>query len=250
MLAMNCLIVLLVTVGLTQGEPCAGATFAAGETALLVESSSRVSLVSEGNPGCTVLLGVMLVGGGGDGSAFELHGGGSGYVDYKQLEVDPSHKLSVEIGRGGNFGSSGKDTTISYYGGDLLFGVPGGVGGEESGENGGNGYSGGGCGGTGGQPGGHGGEDGGDGEHSPFSGDGGRGSGVDIQKFPLREFDLQFGKYGVKAGGGGGGGGGVVVLGHNPPELRDHEPSDGEGWGAGSGAGWATQGVVLLEIID
>ena len=31
-------------------------------------------------------------------SAFELHGGGSGYVDYKQLEVDPSHKLSIEIG--------------------------------------------------------------------------------------------------------------------------------------------------------
>ena len=81
--------------------------------------------------------------------------------------------------------------------------------------------------------GGHGGQDGGDGEHSPFSGDGGRGSGVDIQKFPLREFDLEFGKYGVRAGGGGGGGGGVVVLGHNPPDLRDHEPSDGEGWGAG-----------------
>ena len=90
-------------------------------------------------------------------------------------------------GRGGNFGSSGKGTTISYYGGELLFGVPGGVGGvqltcccdtsseqennlsylsisqcpiflnivqgEESGTNGGNGYSGGGCGGTGGQPG-------------------------------------------------------------------------------------------------
>ena len=37
----------------------------------------------------------------------------------------------------------------------------------------------------------------------------------------------------MRAGGGGGGGGGVVVLGHNPPELRDHEPSDGEGWGAG-----------------
>ena len=33
-------------------------------------------------------------------------------------------------GRGGNFGSSGKATTVSYYGGDLLFGVPGGVGGE------------------------------------------------------------------------------------------------------------------------
>ena len=82
-------------------------------------------------------------------------------------------------------------------------------------------------------PGGHGGQDGGDGEHSPFSGDGGRGSGVDIQKFPLREFDLEFGKYGVRAGGGGGGGGGVVVIGHDPPELRDHEPSDGEGWGAG-----------------
>ena len=34
-------------------------------------------------------------------------------------------------GRGGNFGSSGKGTTISYYGGDLLFGVPGGVGGVQ-----------------------------------------------------------------------------------------------------------------------
>ena len=87
-----------------KGEPCAGATFSTGETALLIESSSRVeiydqsrgqrvsqlptqpddtkqirntciviqchikvSLVSEGNTGCTVLLGVMLVGGGGDG---------------------------------------------------------------------------------------------------------------------------------------------------------------------------------------
>ena len=28
---------------------------------------TQVSLVSEGNPGCTVLLGAMLVGGGGDG---------------------------------------------------------------------------------------------------------------------------------------------------------------------------------------
>ena len=28
---------------------------------------TQVSLVSEGNPGCTVLLGMMLVGGGGDG---------------------------------------------------------------------------------------------------------------------------------------------------------------------------------------
>ena len=34
-------------------------------------------------------------------------------------------------GRGGNFGSSGKGTTISYYGGELLFGVPGGVGGVQ-----------------------------------------------------------------------------------------------------------------------
>ena len=33
-----------------------------------------------------------------DLSAFEMHGGGSGYVDYKQLEVDPGQKLSIEIG--------------------------------------------------------------------------------------------------------------------------------------------------------
>ena len=44
----------------------------------------------------TMIVGVMMVVN--ICSAFELHGGGSGYVDYKQLEVDPSHKLSIEIG--------------------------------------------------------------------------------------------------------------------------------------------------------
>ena len=34
---------------------------------LFLTDITQVSLVSEGNPGCTVLLGMMLVGGGGDG---------------------------------------------------------------------------------------------------------------------------------------------------------------------------------------
>ena len=45
-----------------------------------------------------------------------------------QTETFVFHNIT---GRGGNFGSSGKGTTISYFGGDLLFGVAGGVGGEE-----------------------------------------------------------------------------------------------------------------------
>ena len=60
----------------------------------------------------------------------------------KTLEVDHCYTLVLRItgnikflnpplGRGGNFGSSGKGTTISYYGGDLVFGVPGGVGGVQ-----------------------------------------------------------------------------------------------------------------------
>ena len=48
----------------------------------------------------------------------------------------------VDVGRGGNFGSSGDPTTLTLE--TETIGVAGGVGGADAGGNGGNGYSGGG----------------------------------------------------------------------------------------------------------
>ena len=65
----------------------------------------------------------------------------------------------VDIGRGGNFGSTGDPTSLHLD--DEVISVPGGIGGEDGGGNGGNGYSGGGGGGANGYPAGDGGWDGG-----------------------------------------------------------------------------------------
>ena len=65
----------------------------------------------------------------------------------------------VDIGRGGNFGSTGDPTSLHLE--DEVISVPGGIGGEDGGGNGGNGYSGGGGGGANGYPAGDGGWDGG-----------------------------------------------------------------------------------------
>ena len=60
-------------------------------------------------------------------------------------------------------------------------------------------------------------------------------------------FTLEFGSYGERQGGQGGGGGGVVVVGHDPPPYREHGPSDGQGWGAGSEA--RGKNKVLKKIV-
>merc|ERR1711892_785922 len=143
---------------------CSSATFENGKKYQMVESTTRVKMVTEEEDGCQVMLNVLLVGSGGDEDIFEGHGGGSGFVDFKQVLVESSDLLSVSIGRAGNFGTSGDPTTLEIYGGDLLLGVPGGVGGEDGGLGGANGF-----------PAGAGGFDGGDGEHSPFSSEGGKG---------------------------------------------------------------------------
>ena len=158
----------------------------------------------------------------------------------------------MSIGKDGNFAGAGESTTLGVYlSSDHLVEALGGAGGDDSEESGGNGYSGGGGGSMTGFPGGDGGTDGGDGGHSPFSSDGGKGSGLDIGTLEFEHFKLSPGAGGVGEYDRAGGGGGVVVVmeGKVWGRNKDHGPTDGEGYGAGSGNGWASKGVALLEIL-
>ena len=159
--------------------------------------------------------------------------------------------LSVNVGKDGNFGGTGDSTTLGIYlSDDNLVEAPGGIGGDDNEERGGDGYSGGGGGSTTGFPGGSGGFNGGDGEHSPFSSDGGKGSGIQINEFEFEHFELSPGAGGEGEYDRAGGGGGVLInMGDRLYGVRDHGPTDGEGYGAGSGNGWANKGVAVLEII-
>ena len=82
-------------------------------------------------------------------------------IRYFQTSVTVEGHLNilVDIGRGGNFGSTGDPTSLNLE--DGVISVPGGIGGEDGGGNGGNGYSGGGGGGANVYPAGDGGYDGG-----------------------------------------------------------------------------------------
>ena len=154
----------------------------------------------------------------------------------------------MTVGRGGNFGSSGKMTVVEQDD-QVVAGSPGGVGGADAGGNGGNGYSGGGGGGANGYPAGDGGYDGGDGEHSPFSSEGGQGSGVNATEIAMINFSLSPGAGGVGVGFYGGGGGGVIVKDAEGGVhgVEEHEEGDGVGYGAGGTL--SSNGVVLIEII-
>ena len=161
--------------------------------------------------------------------------------------------LSLDVGGDGNFGGAGSPSSVSVYpGGELLGEAAGGGGGGDSEVAGGAGYSGGGGGSITGYPGGAGGWDGGDGEHSPFSSDGGAGSGLDLSTIELDHFQLVAGRGGEGEYNRAGGGGGLLVL--QAGVLRGRRlqdsPTDGEGYGGGSGNGWAAKGVVLLEIVQ
>ena len=166
--------------------------------------------------------------------------------------------LSIEIGSDGNFGEGGDPTRVEVLGEDhVLVEALGGGGGSEDELSGGAGYSGGGGGSLTGYPGGEGGTDGGDGGHSPFSSEGGRGSGVDISLLTLDTFTLSPGAGGEGEYNRAGGGGGLVVTrltGNGNIETRHvgrarEGPTDGEGYGAGSGNGWGQKGLVLIEIL-
>ena len=160
--------------------------------------------------------------------------------------------LSLDVGGDGNFGGAGSPSSVSVYpGGETLGEAAGGGGGGDSEVAGGAGYSGGGGGSITGYPGGAGGSDGGDGEHSPFSSDGGAGSGLDISTIQFDHFQLVPGQGGEGEYNRAGGGGGVLVLegGVVMGRRLEDSPTDGEGYGAGSGNGWAAKGVVILEIV-
>ena len=200
-----------------------------------------------------------MVGGGGDGDAFSGNAGGSGHVVYSEQDmigVNDATKLSLEIGADGNFGTAGESTIVlDVSTGDTLAVAEGGGGGSDDEVSGGAGYSGGGGGSTTGYPGGDGGSDGGDGEHSPFSSDGGQGSGVDLSSFQFQYFNLRPGAGGQGEYNRGGGGGGVVVTDYQGvvragARGRGDGVTDGEGYGAGSGNGWGEKGLILLEIVQ
>ena len=169
-----------------------------------------------------------------------------------QITVVSPTILSLDVGGDGNFGGSGSPSSVSVYpGGETLGQAAGGGGGGDSEVAGGDGYSGGGGGSITGYPGGAGGSDGGDGEHSPFSSDGGAGSGLDISTIQFDHFQLVPGQGGEGEYNRAGGGGGLLVLEDGVVLGRrlEDSPTDGEGFGAGSGNGWAAKGVVIMEIV-
>ena len=175
-------------------------------------------------------------------------------IELRQVSVVADSLLSIEIGSDGNFGEGGNPTRVEVLGQDrILVEAQGGGGGSEDELSGGAGYSGGGGGSLTGYPGGEGGTDGGDGGHSPFSSEGGPGSGLDISQLALDNFSLSPGAGGAGEYNRAGGGGGLVVTtlaGNTRHRGRAREgPTDGEGYGAGSGNGWGEKGLVLIEIL-
>ena len=63
---------------------CSSATFENGKKYQLVETTTRVKIMTEEEE-CQVMLNVLLVGGEGDVDTFDGYGGGSGFVAFKQV---------------------------------------------------------------------------------------------------------------------------------------------------------------------
>ena len=68
----------------------------------------------------------------------------------------------------------------------------------------------------------------------------------------LEHFKLVPGRGGVGEYNRAGGGGGVLVEDGGKVRGRSVQdsPTDGEGFGAGSGNGWAAKGVIIMEIVQ
>jgi len=239
---------------LIESENCEGSLLSTGGKYLLADESTKVIVENERN--CQVTLRLLAVGGGGDGDAFSGNAGGSGLVIYKEVSIPSGSILSIEIGSDGNFGTAGEATMVSdLLSGETLILADGGEGGSDDETSGGGGYSGGGGGSITGYPGGDGGSDGADGEHSPFSSDGGPGSGLDISELQFEYFTVSPGAGGVGEYNRGGGGGGLLVISRMTGMIHGQHRvgqgvTDGQGYGAGSGNGWGEKGLILLEIVE
>ena len=206
------------------------------QQALMVTSVGEAREIAvTGRGECNLTL--LVVGGGG---AFGYGGGaGSGYLEYRSLQVSAGTVLTATVGyqrQASSLAISGGETVMAQPGQD----APGN-------SNGGDGYSGGG--GYGYDYGGDGGSDGGDGE------DGsdyicGRGTGEDVSLYSFTTWSLTPGDGGQAYHGHyyGGGGGGVLVNGAGPQASQ----YQGQGYGGGS-SGWSfygegLPGLILLEV--
>ena len=190
-------------------------------------------------------LSFLLVGGGGRGGS---GGAGSGYLEYRSLQVFAGTVLTAQVG------DQTKASSVTISGGDTYTANPGQAG-DDDGSDGGDGYSGGGGSGFG-QFSGNGGTNGGDGSSSEHYGKGGHGTGEDVSSFTFKAWIIEAGaggeEYFSKTSGytTGGGGGGVLVNGQGP------QPSQYQGQGYGGGASGlggedyrdGMQGVILIEI--
>ena len=175
-------------------------------------------------------LTLLLVGCGGNGV---FGGAGSGYLNYRRIQVAPGTVLIADVGE------KGYNSYVAISGGDTLTAEPG----QDAQDwDGGAGY----CGGGGeGSPAADGGTGGGDGE------DGEEGTGEDVSLYTFTSWTITPGAGGRRYpsySGGGGGGGGVLVDGEGPLA------SSWQGQGYGGGGSGATdyrdglQGVILIEI--
>ena len=191
-------------------------------------------------------LRILAVGGGGkDASEGHVGGAGSGYLQYRVMNLDPGTIVSMDVG------DLGEPSTVTIVNtGETITADPG-QGGHSSTVGGGDGY----CGGGGSASytdhiGGYGGTNGGDGEDGT-DGQGGKGTGEDISQFTFTSWSLSPGAGGSEYYGAYGGGGGGVLVDGAGPEATMYQ---GQGFGGGaSGAGVdydkgdGLQGIILIE---
>ena len=189
----------------------------------------------------------LLVGSGGWGY---FGGGGSGYLEYRSLQVSAGEVLTAQVGdETAQVGDERLSSSVTLRSGDVYTANSGqwGQGGYEGG---GAGYSGGGGGGR--NNGGDGGTNGGDGLGGS-DGSGGHGTGEDVSSFTFTAWIIEAGAGGevyTSANGYnyGGGGGGVLVNGQGPQPS----PYQGQGYGGGGNGNSAypdgMPGLILIEI--
>ena len=207
---------------------------------MLTNTSETLYVTVNGLGACK--LNFLAVGGGGSYVGNTYAGAGSGYLQYRSLEVDPGTVIST------NVGALGESSTVAIINGES-FTAEAGEDAQGTAENsiGGAGYSGGGSGAR--DPGTayDGGTDGGNGG----GGGGGAGTGEDISSYILNTWSLSpapggeafdCNNYGDCAGGGGG----VLLDGSGPDTAHT---SIGQGFGGGGANGGAGhQGIILMEI--
>ena len=212
---------------------------------MLTETSALHQISVYGSKLCKLRF--LAVGGGGKGY---YSGGGSGYVNYGTVTIQPKPDLYGEASIVADVGDQREASTISING-DVKRAESGKdrKDGDQEKNGGGDGYSGGGDNSGSSYGGSNGANGGGEG--------GGKGTGEDISKYEFNTWHLspgEGGKFWAGCSGDpcGGGGGGVLVGGVGPNATK----YQGQGFGGGgsgstssqTGGTYGLQGVILLEL--